>query len=110
MIKNGFDFSDKTFENQFAPNTDYIDFTEDYYISCIERDIEKKLKKLGIGSAEIIIDYSKTDNRVEFNYVRINLQKAVIDFDKEHINKYQTIVDAVKEIILVSDEQVIIVE
>ncbi len=64
-------------------------------VSSLEKSIKNKLDKEGFSNIDIKINYSIVDNDLSLNSCNVNLKKLVISKDKQHINKYEFIIEVV---------------
>lgn len=91
-------------------NEDLMNYINTNKIKSIETNIENKLKDEGFDGIDIKINYSIESNELMINSCTVNMQNLVITSDKQHINKYEFIIEVVREYTNLADEEIIFYE
>lgn len=73
-------------------------------------NILKDLEKNGLTKIDIELNYSTNNNELLFNSCIVNLKNMVISTDKQHINKYDYIIEIVSFYTNLTEEEIIINE
>lgn len=76
----------------------------------LEEDIENYLAKEGFANIDIVFNFSIEKNELIYNSCEVNLKNLVIASDKQHINKYEYIMEVVQSYTNLTDEEIIINE
>ncbi len=79
-------------------------------VSSLELQIENSLNEEGFSNVDIKINYSIENNELSINSCTVNLQNLVIVADKQHINKYEFIIEVVQEHTNLTEEVIIFYE
>ena len=79
-------------------------------VSSLELQIENTLNEEGFSNVDIKINYSIENNELSINSCTVNLQNLVIVADKQHINKYEFIIEVVQEHTNLTEEVIIFYE
>ena len=79
-------------------------------VSSLELQIENSLNEEGFSNVDIKINYSIENNELSINSCTVNLQNLVIVADKQHINKYEIIIEVVQEHTNLTEEVIIFYE
>lgn len=79
-------------------------------ISSLEQQIENGLDEEGFDNVDIKINYSIENNELSINSCMVNLQNLVIVADKQHINKYEFIIEVVQKYTNLTEEVIIFYE
>lgn len=91
-------------------NEDLMNYINTNKIKSIETNIENKLKDEGFDGIDIKINYSIESNELMINSCTVNMQNLVITSDKQHINKYEFIIEVVREYTNLAAEEIIFYE
>lgn len=91
-------------------NEDLMNYINTNKIKSLETNIENKLKDEGLDVIDIKINYSIESNELMINSCTVNMQNLVITSDKQHINKYEFIIEVVREYTNLADEEIIFYE
>lgn len=91
-------------------NEDLMNYINTNKIKSLETNIENKLKDEGFDGIDIKINYSIESNELMINSCTVNMQNLVITSDKQHINKYEFIIEVVREYTNLADEEIIFYE
>lgn len=91
-------------------NENLMNYINTNKIKSIETNIENKLKDEGFDGIDIKINYSIESNELMINSCTVNMQNLVITSDKQHINKYEFIIEVVREYTNLADEEIIFYE
>lgn len=91
-------------------NEDLMNYINTNKIKSTETNIENKLKDEGFDGIDIKINYSIESNELMINSCTVNMQNLVITSDKQHINKYEFIIEVVREYTNLADEEIIFYE
>lgn len=91
-------------------NEDLMNYINTNKIKSIETNIENKLKDEGFDGIDIKINYTIESNELMINSCTVNMQNLVITSDKQHINKYEFIIEVVREYTNLADEEIIFYE
>ncbi len=78
--------------------------------TSLETNIEKVLNEEGFSGVDIIIKFSIENNELKYNSCYANLKNLEISADKQHINKYEFIMEIIKENTNLTEEEIIIDE
>lgn len=76
----------------------------------LEESIETHLDGEGFSNVDIKINFSIENNELIYNSCEVNLKNLVIASDKQHINKYEFIMEVVQSYANLTDEEIIINE
>ena len=87
-----------------------VEYIHTEKIRSLEKAIVNYLKTEGFKNVDININFSIEDYNLIYNSCEVNLKNLVITADKQHINKYEFIVEAVKGYTNLTDEEIIINE
>ena len=79
-------------------------------VSSLELQIENSLNEEGFSNVDIKINYSIENNELSINSCTVNLQNLVIVAGKQHINKYEFIIEVVQEHTNLTEEVIIFYE
>lgn len=79
-------------------------------VTSLEQEIENTLNEEGFSNVDIKINYSIENNELSLNSCTVNLQNLVIVADKQHINKYEFIIEVVEEHTNLTEEVIIFYE
>ena len=79
-------------------------------VSSLELQIENSLNEEGFSNVDIKINYSIENNELSINSCTVNLQNLVIVADKQHINKYEFIIEVVQEHTNLTEEVIMFYE
>lgn len=91
-------------------NEDLMNYINTNKIKSLETNIENKLKDEGFDGIDIKINYSIESNELMINSCTVNMQNLVITSDKQHINKYEFIIEVLREYTNLADEEIIFYE
>lgn len=91
-------------------NEDLMNYINTNKIKSLETNIENKLKDEGFDGIDIKINYSIESNELMINSCTVNMQNLVITSDKQHINKYEFIIEVVREYTNLAAEEIIFYE
>ncbi len=91
-------------------NEDLMNYINTNKIKSLETNIVNKLKDEGFDGIDIKINYSIESNELMINSCTVNMQNLVITSDKQHINKYEFIIEVVREYTNLADEEIIFYE
>lgn len=91
-------------------NEDLMNYINTNKIKSLETNIENKLKDEGFDRIDIKINYSIESNELMINSCTVNMQNLVITSDKQHINKYEFIIEVVREYTNLAAEEIIFYE
>ena len=91
-------------------NEDLMNYINTNKIKSLETNIENILKDEGFDGIDIKINYSIESNELMINSCTVNMQNLVITSDKQHINKYEFIIEVVREYTNLADEEIIFYE
>ena len=91
-------------------NEDLMNYINTNKIKSIETNIENKLKDEGFDGIDIKINYSIESNELMINSCTVNMQNLVMSSDKQHINKYEFIIEVVREYTNLAAEEIIFYE
>ncbi len=91
-------------------NEDLMNYINTNKIKSLETNIENKLKDEGFDGIDIKINYSIESNELMINSCTVNMQNLVMSSDKQHINKYEFIIEVVREYTNLADEEIIFYE
>lgn len=91
-------------------NEDLMNYINTNKIKSLETNIENKLKDEGFDGIDIKINYSIESNELMINSCTVNMQNLVMSSDKQHINKYEFIIEVVREYTNLAAEEIIFYE
>ncbi len=97
-------------DSNYKFDVDFVDYTNSYMLSCIEKNIEKELAETGITQATVAFDAEYVDGELLVKNIIVYLDKSVIDKKFEHIDKYTAVKNAVKNNFNISEENIVIYE
>lgn len=72
-----------------------------------EESIISMLEDNGFNGVVINLQFSSENNEFRYNSCNINLENMVIDEDKQHINSYEFITEAVRSITGLDEEEIV---
>ena len=96
--------------DEYNLNGNLLNYVYNNRVENLENKIETKLNDNGFKNIDIKINYSIKNNELTINSCTANLKNMVIDSDKQHINKYEFIKEAIKEHTNLTDEVIIFYE
>ena len=108
-----FDFNVKEFLFDYTPEiqVNYIDFIYQEKEKSLEKNCKLLLEDLGVFNADINLIYKTNDeNQFVIDYVEINIKKAVINSENEHINIIEKLKKSVSEYLNINLKNVVIYE
>ncbi len=91
-------------------NQTLLNYINNQKVLAIADDIETELYDNGFSNIDIKINYSTNDNNLTYNSCEVNLKNLVISKDKQHINKYEFIIEVIKEYTNLVEEVIIFYE
>lgn len=100
---------DEALDYFYNPDSGYGEYTKDYLLDILSDKIKLQLSEQGITGAGVAIDATGSGAETEINFVIIKLPQDVIVGNDEHINK-RKIINAVKEVISIEEDKIIIYE
>ena len=112
LISPIMNFATKDINFKFAFN-DYVvdeklhEYIASQRVNSLELNIEKTLADDGFSGVDINIEFSLENNSLLYKNCYINLQKLVIDLDKQHINKYEFITKVVVDHTNLTEEEIV---
>lgn len=95
LIRYGFNGQPGVIRYEYAEDTAYLSFVQDYREKGIAKGVTEALKADGVDRAEASVSAAFSGGSVDILSVRINLSNSVIDENCAHINKYERTRDLV---------------
>ena len=89
LLKSDFNFS--SFYDDFSLNQEYQEVFQNQQKSVIEQKFETMLSQKGFLGTEIQIWGEYEENKLQINYIFVDLKNLVLSKENEHINKYEAI-------------------
>lgn len=105
FLNNNHDFKLEYID--YEVNQTLLNYINNQKIIALSENIEGELENNGFNNIDIKINYSTEDNILIYNSCEINLKNLVIVEDKQHINKYEFIIEVVKTHTSLTDEVII---
>ena len=93
--------------NNYEIDQELYEYITNQRVNSLQLDIKEELELNGFEGVDININFSLENNTLNYNSCTINLEKLVIDADKQHINKYEFIKEVVKDYTDLTDEEII---
>ncbi|MBQ0017323.1 MAG: stage III sporulation protein AF [Clostridiales bacterium] len=108
LLNSNFDLSNLFYNSQsIQVDSDFLIATNKKITRELESNVVVSCKNAGFDNIECKIESILEENRLKIIKVNMDLKKMVISQTKPHINKYAEIVQAVKQIVNVEEEQII---
>ena len=109
LIRNGFDFDGEfMIKNEFDLDENYLAFSNRVKLAHLERGIVEQLNKDGVKNAAVTVEGEILAADIKIQLVRVNLQNAVIDGIKPHINKYELVRDKISGYLNIEKGRIIV--
>ena len=109
IFKNGNNLDEVfRFENEFNLDENYLAYTNRVKLTYLEKGVEEQLHADGIENAKVKIEGLFSASEIKIELVRVNLKNAVIDTNKQHINKYELTRQLVSEYLSIEKGLIII--
>ncbi|MBR6779144.1 MAG: stage III sporulation protein AF [Clostridia bacterium] len=84
-----------------------LNYINNSKIKGIESNIEKELEENGFKNVDIIIIYSSSEDQLVYNSCNVNLNYLSIDADKQHINRYEYIINVIAKHTNLTAEEIV---
>ena len=107
LLKLDFDFS-SLFYNQASIeiDKDFLEATNNRIVEQLCFNVEKSCENAGFLEIKCEIKSNLEDNKLVIKKVIIDLKNMVINQNKVHINKYDEIIDAVRQVVNIDKEKI----
>ena len=108
FLSKSHDFSIKY--EEYSVNNNLLEYIYSMRATSLETNIENLLKDEGFSGVDIKILFSIENNELKYNSCNVNLKNMEISADKQHINKYEYIMEIIKKNTNLTKEEIIINE
>lgn len=111
ILNSNFDFY-SLFYNYSSEqiDTDFVDATNKKIVAELEKLIIVSCENSGYSGVKCEIESNLENNQLIIKKININLQNLVISQNMVHINKYTEIVQAVRQVVNVDEEKIVLDE
>lgn len=105
LFKNANDFNLNY--NNYQTNVNLLNYINNLKIDALKKEIIKQLKDKGLEGVEVEIAFSLNSNNLQLNSCTVNLKNLSSLNNQVHNNRYEIIVEVVKEITNLDKEVII---
>ena len=95
---------------EYSVNNNLLEYIYSMRATALETNIENMLKDEGFSGVDIKILFSIENNELKYNSCNVNLKNLEISADKQHINKYEFIMEIIRKNTNLTEEEIIIYE
>lgn len=96
--------------NNYEVNQNLLNYISKMKVEAMEGDIEKRISTEGLNNVKVKINFSQELDNLQINSCNVDLRNMTSSSNKVHSNRYEIVINAVKEVANLDKEVIIFYE